>query len=720
MVIATSMTNSDFLSEVYGDLAPGQHGWVCHFQADPSNAPPTVWAGRLYKGTPQQALLIDRAGQDNTYFCTSVLTATEDGDIARIKAAFVRLAVLVLDDVQLQDLQGYSYAIQTSPGKHQVGILIDSDDVDAQDRRLVDLLMQALATRGYIKADKSGNNAVRYVRLPRGRNTKPRAAGEWQVRLESWTPQIRWSLEDACAAIGINLDHLRAASTVETARSASSPGPSSQGVHAGEMIAGLTGPIAERAYHDNITRLAASLVSNGMFPGAAVEFLRDLMHQVKPAGPEEEVRRWQARYDEIPRAVKSAEQFAPEARQPKITVNLNRPSHVDSETGEITTPASSPDSDVVPMDWAALRDTEPEPITWAVDGLLPHRRVTLLAANGGVGKSNLSLQLAVAAASGQQWLGIDTEPGKVMVISAEDDHNLVHLRVRNICTDVGVDMSQLAGQLIAYDLTQTDCALWVNGQTTERMQWLANETLRHRPSLLILDNASDLFNDNENDRNVVRTFIRCLQSIAQASGCAVLLLAHVDKASVRTGAGSDTDSTFSGSTAWNNSARSRIAMFRGQDKREIIVKHEKCNVGPTREQFSIEFDASAKVFRIFGTVPGAKAAASLVRNTQRAAILKLVDQADKAGQKLSMSAQANNNAFRVLKASPEFPQRMDRSEFFSILFDLQRERLIEEVEYMNERKKFKRLCLTTSGLARVAIGSGAPPINWNNQGTHDD
>ena len=142
------MTNSDFLAEIYGQLEPGTFGWVCSFRADPSNAPPAVWAGRIYRGTPQQAASIDKADHDNTYFCTSVLVATSEGETVRRKEGFDRLAVLVLDDVQLQELQGYSYAIQTSPGKFQVGILIDLDDPDARNRHLVDLLMQSLATRG--------------------------------------------------------------------------------------------------------------------------------------------------------------------------------------------------------------------------------------------------------------------------------------------------------------------------------------------------------------------------------------------------------------------------------------------------------------------------------------------------------------------------------------------------------------------------------------------
>lgn len=507
MVIATSMTNSDFLAEVYGDLDPGQHGWVCHFQADPSNAPPTVWAGRLYKGTPQQALLIDRCADDNTYFCTSVLTATEDGEIARIKAAFVRLAVLVLDDVQLQDLQGYSYAIQTSPGKHQVGILIDSDDVDAQDRRLVDLLMQALATRGYIKADKSGNNAVRYVRLPRGRNTKPRAAGEWQVRLESWTPQIRWSLEDACAAIGINLDHLRAASTVETTRSASSPGPSSQGVHAGEMIAGLTGPIAERAYHDNITRLAASLVSNGMFPGAAVEFLRDLMHQVKPAGPEEEVRRWQARYDEIPRAVKSAEQFAPEARQPKITVNLNLPKTQDGQD----------DTSALLMTLDQLQAKAGQ-IKWQVKHMIPDNSLGMFFGASGTYKSFIALDHGLHVAHGLQWMGKKTTQGRVVYMAAEGGAG-IYRRVHAWHQQHNLPLTA------NFHVCITPMVLSIDAHVDALAS--AIESLPSPPRLVCIDTLSQTFEGDENSATDISAYLRLINAKIRARfDCTVVVIHH--------------------------------------------------------------------------------------------------------------------------------------------------------------------------------------------------
>ena len=701
MVEEQTMQNSDFLAEVYGLLDTGHHGWVCAFRADPGNAPADVWSGRAYKGLPAQAAVIDKAERENTYYCTSILRATDHGDVVRRGDSFVRLVALVLDDVIVEALKGYSYCIQTSPGKHQVGIFLDPADPDCANPELVDRVMSALAARGWMASDRSGNNKVRYVRLPIGSNTKPRAAGTWRVQMETWSPSTRWTLADACDAVHINLDALRAPLITDKAERSST-----QGTHAGEFMSSLFGPTNDRAYHDNLVRMAASLVAGGMYAGAAVEHLYSLMDAVRPTGPEEEVRRWEQRRAEIPRAVKTAEKFAPEDRKlPSITVNLAR---AEQEQEQPTQPG-----DVQPMDWEVLDALEPEPPAWRLEGWLPEGTVTLLAANGGVGKSNLSLQLGVALVHGQEFMGMITKTSRVLVLSGEDEARTVHFRVRNICQDVQVQMQSLQGRMTVYDLTQHDCVLWRDGHPTSRMQWLADEAVRTKAEVIVIDNASDVFADNENDRTAVRGFMRALNLIAHVTRAAVLLLAHVDKASVRLGAGSDTNSTFSGSTAWNNSARSRWAMVR--DGQAVTIRHEKCNLGPLQEEIRVEFDSSSKTFKRFGTVPGSGAAAALLRNGQRVAVLRLLADAESAGQRLSMSAQANNNAWLALKGAEEFP-RIDRRDFFGMLFEMQRDGLVQEQEYVREnRTKARQLVLTEVGRLRVAQGSGAAAM-WKGQG----
>lgn len=701
------MTNSDFLAAIYGTLEAGEFGWVANFRASPNDAPPGVWAGRPYRGSPAQAAVIDGAGDDNTYFCTAVLTLGEGGQVQRRKECFRRLAALVVDDVDPEDVQTYSWALQTSPGQHQVGILLDPADADCADRELVDKVMSALAARGRSN-DSSGNACVRYVRLPVGSNTKPRAAGIWRVQLASWSPNVRWSLEDACAAVGIDLDGLRAIAAVGPVTS--SPGT---GAHAGEMLSLLSAPVGERAYHDSITRLAASLIAGGMFPGAAVDLLYSLMDEVKPGGPLEEVRRWEARRAEIPRAVKSAEKFAPENRRPpEITVNLSLPSLQDE-------PAPAP-GDLQPMDWDELSVTAPEPTTWRLQGWLPAGTVTLLSANGGVGKSNLSLQLAVSIALGRPFLGMDTQAARVLVISAEDEARTVHFRVANICADLGLDMSNLTGRLTVFDLTQADCVLWSAGAATPRMQWLADRVVRCQADVVIIDNASDVFNANENDRAEVRGFMRCLNRVAHATRAAMLLLAHVDKASVRSGAGMDSNTTFSGSTAWNNSARSRWAMYR--DDAAVVVRHEKCNLGPLQDEIRLEFDTDAKVFRHYGQVVSTQLSAAVMRNAQRAAILRMIGRAANNGANLSLKQNSPNNIYKALADDPDYPPRLSRRQFFEIVRELEDERLIEHIEYRkSNRTDGHRIVLTDRGETLAAMNSGASrKVNNETEGSNED
>ena len=667
------VSNSEFLSAVYGPLDSGRHGWIASFRGDPNAVAADAWAGQLYVGTANQQLLIDKRSDDNNYYSVARL-ALGDGRPRRSKSAFDSLAVLVADDADPTELNGTpSFVIETSPGNHQIGVLLDEADPATRDAGLIDAVMQAMADARLIRADSSGNNAVRYCRLPTGTNGKGGRSAA--VRLQSWNPGNKLTLEDALGVFGLDLDAVRAQVPRVTQRVTDAPGDAE---HAELVRAIVTG----ESYHDPLVKLSAKLVAAGASGGAVVNHLRGLMDAVRPGSPGE-LERWESRYNEIPRLVQGAERFRPEPLAP-VTINLGPKAEPATAAAELT-----------PIDWGQLSQTVPEPATFALAGWMPARTTTLLSANGGVGKSNLSLQLAAAVALGRPFLGLDTLPGKVLLLSAEDETRTVHFRLGNICSDLGVSLADLEGKLVAYDLTQSDCVLWREGGVTPRMQWLSDVVEQHQPSVVVIDNASDVFNANENDRAEVRGFMRALNSIAHHSGAAILLLAHVDKASVRMGAGQDTNSTFSGSTAWNNSARSRWAMTRDND-RVVSLRHEKCNLGPLQEEIRLEFDQVAKVFRLLGTVPGSLSPTAL-RNSQRVEILKLLAYAIRAGQRLSMAATANNNAFKVLAGSPAFP-RIQRAEFFSILFDMQREGLITEQEYDNKGKKgFKALALTPAG-----------------------
>jgi hypothetical protein len=202
------LTNSRFLQAILHSAPRGTSVWVNAFVGNP-NAEGASWGGKAYNAATMPTE-VDGWSRQNTYFSVAAVRRAEDGTLSRRKSHFARLLALVADDVDVEDLLATpSWGIETSPGKRQIGILLDSQDPDCSNLELVTKLVTAMADAGFITADKSGNNAVRYVRLPVGQNQKPRESGPFSHVLEYWNPAIRYTLDDAAGVFGIDLDALR-------------------------------------------------------------------------------------------------------------------------------------------------------------------------------------------------------------------------------------------------------------------------------------------------------------------------------------------------------------------------------------------------------------------------------------------------------------------------------------------------------------------------------
>lgn len=211
---------------------------------------------------------------------------------------------------------------------------------------------------------------------------------------------------------------------------------------------------------------------------------------------------------------------------------------------------------------AALSGKDVPEREWIVKGMVPDRQVTLMMGDGGTGKSLLALQLAVAVAAGGSWIERTAKEGRVIFMSAEDDDEELHRRLDDILRagghsydDVrGLIMRSLAGEdaLLAFD---TKLAL----SKSELFHELERRATIERPSLIVLDTLADIYPANENDRAKVRQFVGILRSLAIARKCAVLVLGHPSLTGMLSGSGT------SGSTAWNNSVRSRLYLKRIND-----------------------------------------------------------------------------------------------------------------------------------------------------------
>jgi RecA-family ATPase len=91
---------------------------------------------------------------------------------------------------------------------------------------------------------------------------------------------------------------------------------------------------------------------------------------------------------------------------------------------------------------------------------------------------------------------------------------------------------------------------------------LETEIQMLEPALVIIDTAADVYGGNENDRRQVGQFVRLLRGLALRHDTSIVLCAQPSLSGLNSGSGT------SGSTAWNNSARSRLYLARVIDEEQ--------------------------------------------------------------------------------------------------------------------------------------------------------
>ena len=256
---------------------------------------------------------------------------------------------------------------------------------------------------------------------------------------------------------------------------------------------------------------------------------------------------------------------------------------------------------------AAFADTPAPPRKWIVPDMVPDRNVTDLGGDGGVGKSQLALQLAAAMTSGTDWLGTMPEPGRVIYISCEDELAEVHRRIGAIAADKHLTRDDLA-DLHVLDLTSaptTELGTVEKGtfHLTEMYQRLAATARSLSPKLIVLDTRTDAFGGSEIDRGQVRNFVRSLRRLCLEDDLAILMLSHPSLTGMSSGTGQ------SGSTAWGNSVRSRLYLERPKaddgsepDPDLRVLSMRKSNFG--RGDVTIRVRWQSGVYHVDGTGAG--------------------------------------------------------------------------------------------------------------------
>lgn len=197
---------------------------------------------------------------------------------------------------------------------------------------------------------------------------------------------------------------------------------------------------------------------------------------------------------------------------------------------------------------------------WLWPDWIPMRAVTAFYGDGGTGKSLLSQQLMTCCAVGADFLGCTVRKCRVLGVFCEDDEDELHRRQASINQAMGLGFGDLEhmhwiSRVGEENLLMTFAADG-RGEVTPLYHQIVTAAKLQGVELVVIDTAADTFGGNENIRVQVRQFISALNRLALEINGAVMLLAHPSQSGRSTGSGDG------GSTAWNNSVRSRLYLQR--------------------------------------------------------------------------------------------------------------------------------------------------------------
>ena len=225
---------------------------------------------------------------------------------------------------------------------------------------IAERLSQKLAKMNLMPADKSGNNVVRYVRLPVQINTKyqPAFAGV----LEHYEPEQIFTLREVCELLGI--DYLSIINTPSKATESRHNAPmvtADTRISDSELVRRLC---AGEALHESLNIYIARQVSRGFDAQAIKSTIHGFM-EANNDGTE----RYKARMAEIDRSLAGAvEKFAPKQDEAESVFEF--------------------------YDYTV---EQPKPIEYTLDGFIADG-ITVIAGAPGVGKTTILVALAATVA----------------------------------------------------------------------------------------------------------------------------------------------------------------------------------------------------------------------------------------------------------------------------------------------------------------------------------
>lgn len=232
--------------------------------------------------------------------------------------------------------------------------------------------------------------------------------------------------------------------------------------------------------------------------------------------------------------------------------------------------------------------TEEEP-SWLVEGWIPEGQITLLAADGGTGKTTLWCNLVAALSSGRPCLldspDVKREPLKVAFFSTEDS---VKKKLKRQLRQAGAN----EGNILTTDFSS-------GGGDALRELKLGSDRLREvianfRPALCVFDPIQGFLPSRVNmgSRNEMRDCMAPLIALGEEFGTAFFIVCHTNK---RMGA-SDRSRLADSADLWDV-ARSVLMMGYTGEPGQRYLSHEKNNYADRQETLLLSFGEGGQLVK---------------------------------------------------------------------------------------------------------------------------
>jgi hypothetical protein len=198
------------------------------------------------------------------------------------------------------------------------------------------------------------------------------------------------------------------------------------------------------------------------------------------------------------------------------------------------------------------------------DGFIYEKNINMIFADGGVGKSVLSLSLCNYALA-------NDKADIVLYIDADNGASTIKARLPQLLEIFGEKLQYYG--LLGKDREDIVAII-------EKLGLIKNNKQR---VIIVIDSLSFFIDGTVNDDSVVKPFVEKIKKLRDNFGATILLLHHVRKPNKE-----DKFPTFVGSVVIKNSCDTAWSMIRNKDK--VIIKKEKARPIDAHEMFSINLN----------------------------------------------------------------------------------------------------------------------------------